>query len=395
MQYAELGDFFYVWLRLVLKEKYPENFTAEYTPKTLEAVANPARQPGKDEETGKNNADIFYQRLLTACWKEAKRILKPGGLLAFTFHHSEDAQWAIVLESLFDSGFILEATFPIASDEMKGEGGQFGAKGTEYDIIHVCRKRLDEPQPVSWPKMRQWVKAELKRLRRLLESYKARELSDADIRVILRGKALEFYSRHYGKVYTAEDAKLSIRDALLGINQLLDEETGEPGERPPSILQPTCYQFLRLFGDKASLKRDEVGKNLRGTGMTQREFVDRGWVTEKNKVVYRVPIKEQFEKTRLRPRKEMKNEIDQAHFLIGAALPGSGLNIEDELSKNTWAVRRSVEAVLQWYAKTAVEPEIKDAAALAATLLRKALETRRAELQTEQGMFWDDLEDVA
>ena len=91
----------------------------------------------------------------------------------------------------------------------------------------------------------------------------------------------------------------------------------------------------------------------------------------------------------------MKNEIDQAHFPIGAALPGSGLNIEDELSKNTWVVRRSVEAVLQWYAKTAVEPEIKDAAALAATLLRKALETRRAELQTEQGMFWDDLEDVA
>ena len=45
-------------------------------------------------------------------------------------------------QSLFESGFLLEQTYPIASDEMKGEGGQFGAKGTEYDIIHVCRKRL-------------------------------------------------------------------------------------------------------------------------------------------------------------------------------------------------------------------------------------------------------------
>ena len=80
--------------------------------------------------------------------------------------------------------------------------------------------------------MRQWVKAELKRLRRLLESYKARELSDADIRVILRGKALEFYSRHYGQVFTSENEPLSIRDALLGINQLLDEDTGQPGESP-------------------------------------------------------------------------------------------------------------------------------------------------------------------
>jgi hypothetical protein len=332
---------------------------------------------------------------MTECWSEAKRTLKDGGLLAFTFHHSADAPWVSVLASLFDAGFILEATYPIRSDETKGEGGQFGSRKIEYDIIHVCRKRLEAPQPVSWPKMRQWVKAELRRLRYLLESYKARELSDADIRVILRGKALEFYSRHYGKVYTAEDAVLSIRDALLGINQLLDEDTGEPGERPPSILQPVCYQFLRLFGGKASLSRDDVGKSMRGTGLVQREFTDRGWVEERNKVVYRVPIAEQFEKSRQRPRREMQTEIDQAHFLIGAALPGSGLNIEEELSRNTWAVRRSVEAVLLWYARTAVEPEIKDAAALAATLLRKAIETRRAQLVQEQGFLFDDLDEVA
>ncbi len=50
---------------------------------------------------------------------------------------------------------------------------------------------------------------------------------------------------------------------------------------------------------------------------------------------------------------------------------------------------------MRWYAKTAVEPGIGVASALAATPLRKVLETRRVELKTEQGMFWDDLEDVA
>ena len=141
-------------------------------------------------------------------------MLKDGGLLAFTFHHSEESQWAIVLESLFEAGFLLEQTFPIASDEQKGEGGQFGAKGTEYDIIHVCRKRLSEPGAVSWAKMRQWVKSELSRLKVLLAAYKANELSEADIRVILRGKALEFYSRHYGQVFTSDNEPLSIRLAL-------------------------------------------------------------------------------------------------------------------------------------------------------------------------------------
>ena len=132
-------------------------FGAEKTPSSQEALTPRAVPEAK--------ATARYQSLLTACWIETHRVMKDGGILAFTFHHSEDAQWAIVLESLFDSGLYLEATFPIASDEMKGEGGQFGAKGTEYDIIHVCRKRLVEPQSVSWPKMRQWVKAELKRLR--------------------------------------------------------------------------------------------------------------------------------------------------------------------------------------------------------------------------------------
>jgi len=83
LHYSELADFFYVWLRLPLKEKYPIIFGPEYTPKSMEAVANRAREP--------EDPDGYYQRLLTACWKEAHRVLKPGGMLAFTFHHSEDA----------------------------------------------------------------------------------------------------------------------------------------------------------------------------------------------------------------------------------------------------------------------------------------------------------------
>jgi hypothetical protein len=381
--YSDLANFFHAWLRLPLRKDYPELFDAVKTPNAQEALA-PRLLP--EEE-----ANDYYRVRLTACWTEAFRVLKDGGLLAFTFHHSEDSQWAVVLASLFESGFLLEQTYPIASDEMKGEGGQFGAKGTEYDIIHVCRKRLEEPTPVSWPKMRQWVKAELKRLRRLLESYKARDLSEADIRVILRGKALEFYSRHYGQVFTSENDPLSIRDALLGINQLLDEDTGQAGERPPSVVQPMAYQFLRLFGHHQSLTRDELGKNLRGTGIVQRELEQRGWIEEQGRIVSRVPIPERFSKARQRPRKEMKTEIDQAHFLIGAAMPGSGVNLEEELGRDTWMVRRSVEAVVDWYATTAPEPEIQKAAALAGNLLRMNLEQNRTKLKEEQGILFDDL----
>ena len=98
--YSDLANFFYAWLRLPLRSKYPDLFdrkladnsgveNASKTPSTQEAV-KPRWLP---EEEGNER----YRSLLTACWIEAHRVLKDGGLLAFTFHHSEDAQWAIVL----------------------------------------------------------------------------------------------------------------------------------------------------------------------------------------------------------------------------------------------------------------------------------------------------------
>lgn len=293
-----------------------------------------------------------------------------------------------------------------AATKPKGEGAEFVSKKIEYDIIHVCRKQLEEPIPVSWPKMRQWVKGELARLRPVLESYRSRGLSDADIRVILRGKALEFFSRHYGKVLVSapggEAAVLSIRDALLGINQLLDESAGQPGQRPPSLAQPVVYQYLRLFGTKSAYSRDEISKLLRGTAIQQRDFERTGtspWITEHDKLVKRVPIYDRFQFMRLRQRRELKTELDQAHFLIGAALPvkegDTGVNIEKELERETLLIRPGVDALLDWYSKTPAgpdEPGIPTAANLALTLLRAALESQRARMRQEEPILWEEWE---
>lgn len=396
LYYSDLANFFYAWLRLPLRKTYPELFEPTKTPSAQEAL--------KPRWLNDADGDQYYYDRLTPCWDAARRQMNDGGVLAFTFHHSEDSQWEIVLRSLFDAELYLEATYPIASDEMKGEGGQFGAKGTEYDIIHVCRKRLEEPKAVSWPKMRQWVKAELARLRPLLESFKTRGLSDADIRVILRGKALEFYSRHYGKVLVSapggEATVLSIRDALLGINQLLDESGSTVGERPPSIAQPAVFWFLRFFGGQAAYTSTDIRKHLRGTLMDVGVFERHGWVIERDKVVTRVPIYDRFQKLVRRSRREMKTELDQAHFLIGAAMSArteddTRVNIEEELGRETLLVRPAVEALLEWYAKAspnAEEADVPRAAGIALQLLRAAFEAKRARMQQEDPQLFEEWE---
>ncbi|KYH32454.1 SAM-dependent methyltransferase [Neomoorella mulderi] len=411
--YADLADFFYVWLRIPLLRWYtdlPERayFEPERTPHALEAVDNPVEHPDDREKWEREptitrrvlarvreltgNPDLkekernplyrpepsseFYQQTLMACWAEANRLLKPGGLMAFTFHHNEDETWVNVLEALFGAGFILVATYPIRSDETKGERAQFGSQKIEYDIIHVCRKRLEPPQPVSWARMRRWVKEETARLKELLEHSHGKGLSEADLRVVLRGKALEFYSRHYSQVYTGEGEVLTVQEALLGINQLLDDllhGEGDNGRRRPSdVAEPATRLFLYIFQGRTSLARDDLHKMLRGTGVSQDDLEARGWIRSAGTTVYGVPIAERFRYFTApgRNRKVIKTDLDQAHFLIGAAQPGSGVNVMDELDRHTFQLKRAVDAILEWYAETDPDANIREAARLALDLVR-------------------------
>ncbi len=372
--YADLADFFYAWLRIPLARWYAGQPEAAYfampaTPKALEAITNKAEHPDTRtkeelEQSIPAPADQFYQNALTMCWQEAYRVLKPGGLLAFTFHHSQDEPWINVLESLFAAQFILVASYPIRSDESKGSKGQFGSKKIEYDIIHVCRKRLEDPDQVSWPRMRRWVKDEVETLRRMLETYHKEDLSEPDIQVILRGKALEFYSRHYGCVVNSSGQSLTIHEALIGINTLIDELREQNTNHPPDSADLQTYRFLSIFGAQGELQRDDLHKLLRGAAIDPSYFLKAGWLREKPTKIYEVvPIVERFQKLRMSGRNHITSDLDQVHFLIGAAIPGSGYKLTDELGKLSLA--DSVESLLSWYADNIQDGNVRNAASVA------------------------------
>lgn len=359
IQYAELSDFFYVWLRLGLRHIHPSIFSTDLTLKSLEAVTNAAREP--------EDPDGFYQRLLTQCWREAHRILKPGGILAFTFHHSEDEPWVAVLESLFEAGFFLEATYPIRADETKGDG-QFGSQKIEYDIIHVCRKRTEETKPVSWGRMRREVMADVRQLKAMLENHAKEGLPAADIQVIKRGKALEYFSRHYGKVYVDEGRTISVRDALVGINQLIEEDSDKGKEPPPVNAEPMTRQFLRTFGTAVEMKRDQLQKFLRGTVTTPDDFVQRGWCTEVKKVFTRTSPLDFAHDWSGRHRRRLIADLDQALVLIGACFDGSGINASDTLKNDNFKPHVALKPLLEWFHRNGPDQATRNAASRAVSI---------------------------
>lgn len=381
MQYAELADFFYVWLRLVLRSHYPSIFEAEHSPKSMEAVANPFREP--EDPNG------FYKRLLTGCWGEASRILKPSGILAFTFHHDKDEAWASVLESLFDAGFYLEATYPIRSDQTKGENAQFGSQKIEYDIIHVCRKRTEEPKPVSWGRMRREVMADVRQLQAMLENHAKEGLPAADLQVIRRGKALEYFSRHYGKVYVDEGRAISVKDALVGINQLIDEDADKGKEVPPVNAEPMSRQFLRTFDSKTEIARDQLQKFLRGSITTPDEFVQRGWCSEKKKIFTLVDPLDFARDWQGRHKRKLTSDLDQALVLIGACFDGSGINAADTLKNDNFKPHASLKALLEWLGRRGATQQTRNAASRALSIYNNWAASHQQQVQ-QMALFFDE-----
>ncbi len=378
LHYSELADFFYVWLRLTLKDSYPSIFGGEYTPKTLEAVSNKARHP--------DDPDAFYKRLLTECWREANRLLKPSGILAFTFHHSEDEPWVDVLESLFDAGYYLEATYPIRSDETKGKG-EFGSKTIEYDIIHVCRKRIEEPTKISWARLRRRILADVRQLQGLLEHHQAEGLPVADLQVIKRGKALEYFSRHYGQVYLEEGREFTVSEALVGINQILDDQSETEAGGTPVICEPSTRQFLRIFAGNPSVERDQLQKFLRGSGLAPSTFVSLGWATETTRpkaFQWRSPL--EFAQERRDSARASHRDFDQAMVLIGACYPESGINTKKILN-DEFKPHPALGQLLDWLSNNGADSPMRQASMTARQLYTRWEADHQTIVQEQIALF--------
>lgn len=380
LNYSELADFFTVWLAKPLGEIFPSVFTSPESPKSLEAVANKARHPGNDT-SGARKADIMYDRLLTLCWKEAYRILKPGGLMAFTFHHDKDVAWIGVLESLFNAGFLIEAAFPIRSDESKGDG-DFGSKKIEYDIVHVCRKRTEEPKGIFWATLRRQIIESVRSQSALLARHRASGIHLADLEVIIRGEVLEQYSKHYGKVQKNLSGDLiSVREILLEANNIAHHllQSSLQSNVPEGIDQDTRV-LLNLFSEGPEIEFGPAKKRLKGSGVSLEELVKMGWVEVVRKDGHKLTRLSSIEKrwSSLSRMKGLKVDLDQVHFAINCCmgnrqLDGKQADWEAWIEENYKSLLPSVGPLLKLFEETHFGAEFRQEIGIAYRTLERTL----------------------
>jgi len=220
--YADLSDYFYVWLRRALKGVFPDLFATLAVPKTEELVAFAYRHEGK---TG---AEAFF---LDGMTQAMHRLAEQGHpALPVTIYYAlkqaeDDAAsgtastgWETFLDAVIRAGFAIGGTWPVRT-EKPGRMRENSSNALASSIVLVCRQR---PADASTATRREFVAALKAELPQALAYLQAGNIAPVDLAQAAIGPGMAVYTR-YAKVLDAEGNPIPVRAALALINQTLDD----------------------------------------------------------------------------------------------------------------------------------------------------------------------------
>ncbi len=235
VMYAQLADFFYVWLKRTVGENFPDWFRTVLTNKDDEAVASVARF----RDLGKNAsklADRDYERKMAASFREIHRVLRDDGVLTVMFTHKRVEAWDTLATALINAGFNVKSSWPVhtESEHSLHQAKKNAAKST---ILLTCRKRQHDEEPTWWDDIAPEVR---KVAREKATEFAERGITGVDLYISTFGPALSVISSHW-PVLTSE----------------VDERTGNPMPlRPEVALDLAREEVIRLRRKGLLLGRD-------------------------------------------------------------------------------------------------------------------------------------------
>ena len=194
VMYAELSDFFYVWLKRTAGHVFPDLFRRRLTDKDNEAVANAARFQGQKGARALAGRD--YQQRMASIFAECRRVLKPDGIMTLMFTHKASGAWDALTTGLMQAGFIITASWPV-NTEAAGSLHIKDKAAANSTIFLVCRPRQNDSEIESdlyWEDIEPRV---AQAVRERVESFQEAGITGVDLYLASFGPALEEFSRHW------------------------------------------------------------------------------------------------------------------------------------------------------------------------------------------------------
>ncbi len=201
--YAELSDFFYVWLKRSIGEYHGDIFATPLTPKTPEIIQARARHPDL------NAAKQFYEEKMTEAFSQGRSVLCDDGIVVVVFAHKSTSAWETLINSLLSAGLVVTASWPLHTELSNRQNAQ-GTASLASSIFIVCRNRISDEDGFIDD-----VHHELReRIAERLTFFWGQGIRGADFFISAIGPAVEVFGR-YSRV-----RKLTGED--VGVAELLD-----------------------------------------------------------------------------------------------------------------------------------------------------------------------------
>jgi len=312
--YSYLSDFFYVWLRRTIGHLYPELFATPLTPKAQEIVAY-GNMPG-----GFESGKLFFEDMMRKTLKEIHRVLKPGGVAIIVYAHKSTAGWETLLNSLWDSGLVVTAAWPIHT-EMKSRLRALGSAALASSIYMVARK-FHREKVGFYGEIRNSLQNQLSRK---LDKLWDEGISGADFFISAIGSSIEVFGR-YDKILDDEGNFIGSSRLLDDVRLIVTEYAvrkvlrgGISGKLSPLTL---FYILWRWAYGEASLGFDDARKLAQGVGMDVALEWNQGFIQkDKENVKLLGPTERRIDEL-----EGSKEPIDVLHRLV--LLWKQGLNNE-------------------------------------------------------------------
>ena len=263
--YADLSDYFYVWMRQALKSTYPKLFRTMLVPKNEELVATPYRHDGSVERARNFFEDGMHK---TCCQIHTYAREDVPVTIYYAFKQSESESdeksgektastgWETMLSAIIRSGFAITGTWPMRT-EMSSRAIAMGSNALASSIVLVCRKR---PETTMSCTRRDFINALHREMRPALEKLQSANIAPVDLAQSAIGPGIGVFSR-YKSVLESDGKPMTVRAALQIINQELDayynEQEGELDRESRFCVDMfSQYAFNNLkFGDADVLAR--------------------------------------------------------------------------------------------------------------------------------------------